>query len=74
MDIKESGAVAISTGCPFCFTQYDMGQLTASRVYPELKDSKIPVLFAVELLALALGKNFDEIGYNTHKIKTELKI
>lgn len=74
VDIKESGAVAISTGCPFCFTQYDMGQLTASRVYPELKDSKIPVLFAVELLALALGKNFDEIGYNTHKIKTELKI
>ncbi len=74
VDVKESGAVAISTGCPFCFIQYDMGQITASREYPELKERKIPVLFAVELLALALGKNFDEIGYNTHKIKTELKI
>lgn len=74
IDMKESDAEVISTGCPFCFTQYDMGQITASRSFPELKNDKLPVLHAVELLAIAMGRSLDDIGYNTHKIKNPLKI
>ncbi|MCJ7649392.1 MAG: CoB--CoM heterodisulfide reductase iron-sulfur subunit B family protein [Candidatus Lokiarchaeota archaeon] len=75
LDIKNhTGAHILSTGCPFCFTQFDMGQIMASRDYPELKDSKIPVIYAVELLGLAMGKSLDEIGYKTHRIKPEIKV
>lgn len=74
VDMKNSGAEVISTGCPFCFNQFDMGQLTAARAYPELKENKLPVLFAVELLALAMGKTLDDIGYNTHRIRGKINI
>ena len=75
LDIKNNtGAQILSTGCPFCFTQFDMGQITAAREYPELKDSKIPVLYAVELLGLAMGKSLDDIGYKTHKIKPKINV
>jgi len=75
LDIKNNtGAQVMSTGCPFCFNQFDMGQIQASRDYPELKDSKIPVLYAVELIALAMGKNLDEIGYKSHRVKPEIKV
>lgn len=75
LDIKNNtGAQILSTGCPFCFTQFDMGQINASREYPELKETKIPVMYAVELLGLAMGKSLDEIGYKTHRIKPEIKV
>lgn len=75
LDIKNNtGAQILSTGCPFCFTQFDMGQISAAREYPELKDSKIPVLYAVELIGLAMGKSLDEIGYKRHKIKPKIKV
>lgn len=75
IDIKNNtGAQILSTGCPFCFTQFDMGQITASREYSELKDSKIPVLYAVELLGLAMGKSLEEVGYNSHRVKPEIKV
>ena len=74
VDVKESGAKIISTACPFCFTQFDRGQLIAGRSYSELKESKIPVLYAVELLALAMGMSLEEVGYKTHYIKPPLEI
>ena len=75
LDIKNNtSAQIISTGCPFCFNQFDMGQIQASREYEELKDSKIPVLYAVELIGLAMGKNLNNIGYNAHRVKPEIKL
>lgn len=75
LDIKNNtGAQAMSTGCPFCYTQFDMGQIQASREYKELKDAKIPVFYAIELLALAMGKSLDDIGYRSHRVKPEIKI
>lgn len=74
LDIKNhTEAHILSTGCPFCFTQFDMGQVIASRDYPDLKNCKIPVLYSVELLGLAMGKTLDEVGYKTHRIKPEIK-
>lgn len=74
LDIKNSNADIISTACPFCFIQFDTGQLIASREIPELKENKIPSLYAIELLALAMGKNLKDIGFNTHKIKGEINV
>lgn len=75
LDIKNNtGAQIISTGCPFCFNQFDMGQIQAAREYEELKDTKIPVLYAVELLGLAMGKTLDEVGYNKHRVRPEIKV
>ncbi|MBN1802075.1 MAG: CoB--CoM heterodisulfide reductase subunit B [Candidatus Lokiarchaeota archaeon] len=74
VNVKEAGAQVLTTGCPFCFTQFDMGQITASRTYPELKEEKIPVLYAIELIGLALGLSQEDVGYKTHKIKTPLNI
>ena len=75
LDIKNNtDAQIISTGCPFCFKQFDMGQIQASREFNELKDTKIPVLYAVELLGLAMGKSLDDIGYSSHRVKPEIKV
>ena len=39
--------------CPFCYQQFDLGQLMAAR---RLKlDFSIPVLFYLQLLGLAMG-------------------
>lgn len=75
LDIKNNtDAQVLSTGCPFCFNQFDRGQIQASREYTELKDAKIPVLYAIELLGLAMGKSLDEVGYKTHRVKPEIKV
>jgi len=74
IDAKGSGADAISTGCPFCFTQFDMGQLIAAKTVPQLKETKLPVLYAVELLGLAMGRSLEEVGYGTHKIRPPLNV
>ena len=69
-----SGAQLISTACPACFNQFDSGQLIASREYPQLKEKPIPVLYGVELLALAMGRSFEDIGYNLHRVKIPIKV
>jgi len=74
VDVKSADAQILSTGCPFCFTQFDMGQITASREYADLKENRIPILYSVELIALAMGRSLDDIGYKTHKIKPALSI
>jgi heterodisulfide reductase subunit B len=69
IDVQLSGAQIISTACPACFNQFDFGQFMLSRDNPRLKEKPIPVLYAIELLALAMGRSFEEIGYNLHRVK-----
>ena len=73
IDVYLSGAQFISTACPACFNQFDLGQFIASRENPQLKENPIPVLYAIELLALAMGRSFEEIGFNLHRIKTPIR-
>ncbi len=73
IDIQLSGAQFVSTACPACFNQFDFGQLIASRDFPQLQEKPIPVLYAIELLALAMGRSFEEIGYNLHRVKAPVK-
>lgn len=73
LDVNRSGALLLSTACPFCYSQFDTGQLLARRTISELKDIQVPVLYAIELLALAMGKTLEDIEYNKHKIKPALE-
>lgn len=53
--------------CPYCFLQYDLGQmLLANRMGNK---PPIPVLYYTQLLGLALGYNAVEMGIDMHKVK-----
>jgi len=65
--MKEQKADCIAVVCPFCYQQFDLGQLMAAR---RLKlDFSIPVLFYLQLLGLAMGFTLKDVHYDTHKIK-----
>jgi heterodisulfide reductase subunit B len=68
-DIHESGADCITVGCPFCYQQFDVGQLMAGRKLG--LDFKVPVLNYLQLLGLALGFNEEEMLIRSHKIKVK---
>lgn len=67
LEMRASGADCIAVVCPFCYQQFDLGQLMAVR---KLKlDLTIPVLYYLQLLGLAVGYTLEELHYSTHKIK-----
>jgi len=69
--IERKGKVdAIVVGCPFCFKQFDIGQVVARKKFN--KELNIPILFYAELLGLALGFDAKDLGLNViHKIPTD---
>lgn len=66
-DIHEAEADCIAVGCPFCFQQFDMGQLVAARKFS--LGFALPVLNYLQLLGLALGLDVDEMQISAHKVK-----
>jgi heterodisulfide reductase subunit B len=68
-DIHAHEADCIAVGCPFCFQQFDMGQLMAGRKLG--LDFKVPVLNYLQLLGLAIGIDPEELQFGSHKIKFE---
>jgi heterodisulfide reductase subunit B len=68
-EIHDAGADCIAVGCPFCYQQFDMGQLTAARKFG--LDFKVPVLNYLQLLGLALGFNAEEMQVRAHKVKAK---
>lgn len=65
--LKEVRDVAdcLTVVCPFCFTQYDSGQV-------RMKFSPgVPIIHYLELLALAMGVPLSEIGFSHHRVKPE---
>jgi heterodisulfide reductase subunit B len=68
-NMKEYKADCIVTGCPFCYQQFDLGQLAASRKYKF--DFKLPVLYYLQILGLAMGYTLDEMQYGAHRIEDE---
>ncbi len=68
-DVHAAGADCIAVGCPFCFQQFDMGQLTAARKFN--LDFKVPVLNYLQLLGLALGFDAADMQLSAHKIKAQ---
>jgi len=66
-NISASGADCIAVVCPFCYQQFDLGQLMAAR---KLKlDFTMPVLYYLQLLGLAMGYTLDDLHYIVHKVK-----
>nr|MDO8134144.1 heterodisulfide reductase-related iron-sulfur binding cluster [Candidatus Njordarchaeum guaymaensis] len=64
--MKRAGANCVVTVCPFCFIQFDLGQLEIKRVLGE--EYNLPVFHFVELLGLASGLEIKDWKMHDHKI------
>ncbi len=62
--IERAGAECIVVACPFCFMQYDLGQVELNR---KGDNFSIPVFYYPEILGLALGYSYRELGIYMHK-------
>jgi heterodisulfide reductase subunit B len=67
--MHKAGADVIAVICPQCYNTYDMVQMMAARKIG--LDFKIPVLFYLQLLGLAMGYSLDEMQYSSHRVKTD---
>ncbi len=65
--MRAVGSDCITVICPQCFYQFDMGQLLAARSLN--LDYMLPVLFYLQLLALAMGYSIEEVYLPQHRIK-----
>lgn len=61
--IKKSGADVIVVCCPFCFLQFDLGQVEMKSMLNEGEEPfDVPVLFITQLMGLAMGMDPVELG------------
>ena len=65
--MKAAGAQAIVLACPFCFEQFDIGQTLLMRKTGA--EFNLPVLYASQLLCMALGASGSDMGLEMHKVK-----
>lgn len=66
--ITRSGAECMVVACPFCFAQYDLGQVELSRRGEKFN---LPVFYYPEILGLALGCSYRELGLHMHRTSVE---
>jgi heterodisulfide reductase subunit B len=64
--MKDAGAQAIVVACPFCFEQFDLGQMLISR--RSEREYGLPVLYVTQVLGLAMGIDRDELGFERHRV------
>lgn len=67
--MKDAGAELLVVACPFCFEQFDLGQVLLER--KKKASFGIPVLYATQLLGLAMGRSADEMGLSLHRVPTK---
>ena len=65
--MKVSGADCVVVICPQCLQQFDMGQLIASRKVSI--PYKIPTLFYLQLLGVAMGHSIEEMQVGAGRVK-----
>ncbi len=68
LKIKQAGADCLVVACPACMIQYDTNQHSIEKTFNETY--QIPVFYHTELLCLAMGVTFDEIGFR-HQVKVD---
>ncbi|HEX9914405.1 MAG TPA: CoB--CoM heterodisulfide reductase iron-sulfur subunit B family protein [Candidatus Bathyarchaeia archaeon] len=62
-----AGADSVNVICPQCLAQLDTGQMLAARA---LKlEFRLPTLFYLQYLALAMGYSLEEAGYDKHRVR-----
>ena len=59
--IKRRGFDGLVTNCPFCFKMYDSRQEAVGKVVHEERFD-VPVFYITQLIGLALGLSFEELG------------
>jgi heterodisulfide reductase subunit B len=65
--MHDAKADSINVICPQCLAQLDTGQMMVGRA---LKlNFKLPALFYLQFLGLAMGYSLDEVGYGNHRVK-----
>jgi len=62
--MKNAGVNCITVVCPSCFLQFDYQQKAVNKIFGT--EFKFPVLYLTELVALALGYNYKELGLKFH--------
>lgn len=67
--IRDRNIQALSVICPSCFEQFDMGQIVLSRRSKDME--KIPIFYLTQLIGLALGMSYKEVGLEVHRIKAK---
>jgi len=67
-ELTDLGADAIVTGCPSCYSQFDLGQLLLARSGEKFS---IPVLYYTELLGLALMLSPEQLALDRHRIPVD---
>ena len=67
-ELTTLGADCIVTGCPSCYSQFDMGQLLLSRAGEKFA---LPVLYYTELVGLALGLKPEQLSLDRHRISVQ---
>ena len=65
--MREAGADSVNVICPQCLAQLDTSQMLAARA---LKlEFRLPALFYLQYLALAMGYSLGEAGYDKHRVR-----
>jgi heterodisulfide reductase subunit B len=67
--LKRANVDCVVTACPFCYIQFDLGQLEIKSLLKEEYD--IPVLHFVELLGLAMGLKLEGPQLREHKVSID---
>lgn len=65
--IKEAGCNLIVVACPFCFEQFDLGQLKLKTLGSHSQD--IPVVYISQLILFAVGEDYRSCGFDWHRIR-----
>jgi heterodisulfide reductase subunit B len=65
--MQAAGCDLLVVACPFCFEQYDLGQVMLARKSERRFD--IPVVYITQLMGLAMGRTPEEMGLDLHRTK-----
>ena len=65
--MKDAGADCSTVICPQCFYQFDIGQSIVSRKVNI--EFKMPVMFYLQLLGLAMGYSLEEMQNDSHRVR-----
>ncbi len=65
--MKAAGCSLLVVACPFCFEQFDLGQVMLARKAG--REFGIPVVYVTQLMGIAMGRTPQEMGFDLHRSK-----